>query len=146
MIAPAQAGAQGCPTPDFAPAVNFGAGDGPRAVAVRDFNLDGKPDLVTANNASNNVSVLLGDGTGGFGAATDLGVGSLPVDARVTLEVYDMLGRRVAQLVDGVSAAGHHDVQFDASSLASGLCIYRINAQGSDGKNFAQVKKLMLMK
>jgi hypothetical protein len=71
---------------------------------------------------------------------------ALPVDARVTLEVYDMLGRRVAQLVDGQTSAGYHDVGFDASNLASGMYLYRVNVHGSDGKNFSQVKKLMLLK
>jgi hypothetical protein len=37
-----------------------------RSVSVADFNLDGNPDLVVANEGSNNVSVLLGDGKGGF--------------------------------------------------------------------------------
>jgi hypothetical protein len=57
-----------------------------------------------------------------------------------------MLGRRVAQLVDGAVGAGYHDVSFDASNLSSGMYLYRVNVQGSDGKNFSQVKKLMLMK
>src|SRR5262245_57855368 len=42
------------------------AAGGPAAVAVGDFNLDGKPDLVTANAGSNDVTILLGDGLGGF--------------------------------------------------------------------------------
>jgi hypothetical protein len=43
---------------------------------VSDFNLDGLPDLATANFYSNNVSVLLGDGLGGFGPAANFAVGS----------------------------------------------------------------------
>ena len=35
-------------------------------MAVGDFNLDGKPDLATANAGSDNVTILLGDGMGGF--------------------------------------------------------------------------------
>jgi VCBS repeat-containing protein len=38
---------------------NFGVGDGPSSIAVRDFNADGKPDLAVANVRSNNVTVLL---------------------------------------------------------------------------------------
>jgi len=47
-------------------------------VAVGDFNGDGKSDLAVANAYSNNVSVLLGTGTGSFGPATDSTVGSGP--------------------------------------------------------------------
>jgi len=48
------------------------------SVAVGDFNFDGNSDLVAANNATNNVSLLLGNGDGTFGEATNLSVGSNP--------------------------------------------------------------------
>ncbi len=43
----------------FRAAVDYGAGSGPRSVAVGDFNGDGKVDLAVANGGSNNVSVLI---------------------------------------------------------------------------------------
>ena len=49
---------------------------------------------------------------------------ALPEAAPVTLTVFDMLGRRVATLVDRTQAAGNHEVMFDASSLSSGMYIY----------------------
>ena len=57
---------------------------------------------------------------------------ALPRAAEVRLAVYDLLGREVALLVDGVRQAGTHRVRFDASGLPSGMYIYRI-------KNFDQV-------
>src|SRR5215831_12571491 len=48
----------------FQAAQAFGAGSQPLSVAVGDFNGDGKPDLAVANQVSNNVSVLLGNGDG----------------------------------------------------------------------------------
>src|ERR1017187_10141474 len=48
----------------------FAAGANPYSVAVGDFNGDGKPDLAVANYSSNNVTVLLGNGSGGFTAAS----------------------------------------------------------------------------
>lgn len=47
----------------------FSAGANPYSVAVGDFNADGKPDLAVANSGSNNATVLLGDGLGGFAPA-----------------------------------------------------------------------------
>lgn len=47
---------------------------------------------------------------------------------RVTLQVFDLLGRNVATLVDGVLPAARHSVQFDARNLASGTYIYRLVA------------------
>jgi len=55
----------------------------PYTVAVGDFNSDGKFDLVTANPDSNNVSVLLNNGTGGFNPPTSFDVGSLPYSVAV---------------------------------------------------------------
>ncbi|WP_418006552.1 DUF4347 domain-containing protein, partial [Nostoc piscinale] len=60
----------------FATATNFTVGSSPRLVTVGDFNGDGKLDLAVANRYSNNVSVLLGNGTGGFGTATNFTVGT----------------------------------------------------------------------
>ena|GEM_PF-747019 len=51
---------------------------------------------------------------------------SLPASSDVQLEVYDMLGRRVASLVSGTLPAGSHEVTFDASDLSSGLYLYSI--------------------
>ncbi|HZE69176.1 MAG TPA: FG-GAP-like repeat-containing protein, partial [Pyrinomonadaceae bacterium] len=60
----------------FAPPVNYTAGSMPVAVAVADLNGDAKRDVVVANNTSQNVSVLLGNGDGTFGAKTDYDVGT----------------------------------------------------------------------
>ncbi|MFI5761130.1 FG-GAP-like repeat-containing protein [Streptomyces sp. NPDC051563] len=46
----------------------------PSDVTVGDFDEDGKPDLATSNSTTNNVSVVLGNGDGTFGAATQLGL------------------------------------------------------------------------
>jgi hypothetical protein len=50
---------------------SLNAAASPSSVAIADVNGDGIPDLVTANTGTNDVSVLLGDGKGGFGSATD---------------------------------------------------------------------------
>ncbi len=50
----------------------------------------------------------------------------LPASSEVTLEVFDVLGRRVTTLVDGQMDAGVHETRFDASGLSSGVYIYRL--------------------
>ncbi|MGB0345987.1 MAG: choice-of-anchor I family protein [Balneolaceae bacterium] len=66
---------------------------------------------------------------------------ALPNAADVNLTVYNMLGQKVMTLVESKMEAGYHAVKFDASSLASGMYIYRIQA-GS----FVSTKKMMLIK
>ena len=66
----------------------------------------------------------------------------IPQSGEVRLEVFDLLGRRVATLVDNErKSAGYHQVSFDASNLASGIYFYRIVA----GK-YVDSKRMTLIK
>jgi len=62
----------------FAGVVNYTTGTNPRFVATGDFNGDGRTDVVTSNQDSNNASILLGNGDGTFGAAATIITGSQP--------------------------------------------------------------------
>src|SRR5260370_4762633 len=64
--------------PGFQTPRSFDAGSSPVFVAVGDFNRDGIADLAVVNNASNSVSVLLGNGDGTFQAAVNYAPGSGP--------------------------------------------------------------------
>src|SRR2546425_8463414 len=57
---------------------DFAVGPNPRPVAVGDFNGDGRPDLAVANDFSNDVSVLLGNGDGTFQPAQSFAAGLYP--------------------------------------------------------------------
>ena len=50
----------------------------------------------------------------------------LPFDGHVSLQVYDMMGRQIATLVNGGKNAGYHNIYFDASALQKGIYNYRI--------------------
>ena len=71
---------------------------------------------------------------------------SLPVDAQVTIGVYNLVGEKVAEIASGNLSAGSHNVTFDASKLTSGIYFYRLDAAGINGKTFSSVKKMTLMK
>lgn len=71
---------------------------------------------------------------------------NLPIDARVTLKLFDVLGQELITLIDQNLGAGIYDHNFDASGLNSGVYFYRIEAVGTDGSNFSSVKKMMLTK
>jgi hypothetical protein len=66
---------------------------------------------------------------------------SLPEASYVRLDVFDVAGRRVATLVDETRNAGVHNVTFDASSMASGVYFYRIEAG-----DMTETKKMILVK
>lgn len=65
----------------------------------------------------------------------------LPVSARVVLKVFDLLGREVATLMDGVQDAGYKSVVFDANGLASGVYFFRLQAG-----NFIQTRRSLLLR
>jgi hypothetical protein len=71
----------------------------------------------------------------------------LPVDARVTIGVYNILGQEVATLVAGKDLpAGFGAAEFDGSGLPSGLYVYRLDALARGGVRFSSVGKMLLVK
>ncbi len=73
----------------------------------------------------------------------------LPTDSPVRLKVYDILGREVLSLVDGVETAGRHEVTLNASDLSSGVYFYRLKArqkEGGQAGDFTDTKRLLLLK
>ena len=66
---------------------------------------------------------------------------ALPKSGLVTMKVYDILGKEVATLVNEVKNAGNYTVDFNGSSLSSGMYFYKIYVDG-----FSDVKKMMLLK
>ncbi|HTX18888.1 MAG TPA: T9SS type A sorting domain-containing protein [Bacteroidota bacterium] len=65
----------------------------------------------------------------------------IPGRSHVVLSVFNTLGERVAELVNGEKEAGTYVVTFDARGLASGVYLYRMEAGG-----FVQTRKLMVIK
>lgn len=66
---------------------------------------------------------------------------SLPAGQKVSLKVFDVLGREVTTLVNGFYTAGTHKVTFKPQSLASGVFFYRLSAE-----SFTETRKMLFTK
>jgi len=73
---------------------------------------------------------------------------SLPVESRVKLTTFNVLGQVVATLVDGSQQAGYRSVEWNASAAASGIYFYKLEAVSvaDPTKTFASVKKMLLVR
>jgi hypothetical protein len=65
----------------------------------------------------------------------------LPKSSEVTLKVYNILGEEVATLLSASLLSGSHSVDWDASNLASGVYLYRLQAGG-----YVETRKMVLMR
>ena len=65
----------------------------------------------------------------------------LPKSGHVMLSVFNLLGQKVATLIDQNMDAGSHNVHFDATNLPSGLYFYQLQSG-----NFNSIKKMVLLK
>ncbi|MCX6138541.1 MAG: T9SS type A sorting domain-containing protein [Ignavibacteriales bacterium] len=72
---------------------------------------------------------------------------ALPVDSRVRLQIFNVLGQQVDEVVNAVQSAGRYEIFWNANA-ASGVYVYRLEAisRGDPGKCFVDVKKMILMR
>jgi 6-phosphogluconolactonase (cycloisomerase 2 family) len=151
--------------------IDYATGNNPAGIAIADIDGDGKPDLVAANYGSNTISLLRNTGifTGvandesaiptqfelmqnypnPFNPTTTIkyqipGTGTQYI---VSLQIFDLLGREVATLVNANKPADYYQVEWHAN-VASGVYFYRLEAVSiSDPSNrFVDTKKMLLMK
>jgi large repetitive protein len=121
---------QGAPVfaQSFASPMSYAVGTHPYDGALGDFNGDGKPDLAVANNSTENISVLLGNGDGTFGVKTDYDVGQ-PAYGVVVTDLnsdgnLDIVAETSFSLTEGVSVLlgnGNGSFQTRVDYLFSGL-------------------------
>jgi plastocyanin len=69
----------------------------------------------------------------------------LPYDGKVSLKIYDIMGREVAELFNGNQTAGNFTITFNAANIASGIYFYQIIAEGN-GQTFTMTKRMILLK
>lgn len=59
----------------------------------------------------------------------------------MSLKVYDFIGNEIATLINEIKVAGTYNIEFNASSLASGVYFYKLTAE-----DFTAYKKMVLIK
>jgi hypothetical protein len=73
----------------------------------------------------------------------------LPINSYVTIKVYDLIGKEIAELVNDTKQAGYYEVNFNAGRLSSGIYICTIRADNLSGgpeHSFIKSTKLLLLK
>lgn len=80
-----------------------------------------------------------------FNPSTTIGF-SIPTNGFVNLKVFNTLGQEVQSLVSSQLSAGTYNAEFNGSRLTSGVYYYRLDYVNNNGKQFSDVKKLMLIK
>jgi hypothetical protein len=72
---------------------------------------------------------------------------TLPVKSRISLRLYDVLGRHVADIAQGIYHSGQHQIRLDGSRLSSGAYFCRMTALSTAGKRvFTTVRKILVIK
>lgn len=111
----------------FDPIASFPVDPNPQAVVTGDFNGDGRLDLATGNPVANTVSVLLGDGAGGFGDAIDSSLGLFSHDT--------FFANRISLTVADFNNDGHDDLAMTANNVEvfywSGTNVLLSNGDGT---------------
>jgi hypothetical protein len=71
---------------------------------------------------------------------------SIPQDALVSVKVFNVLGERVAELVNKDLKTGLNEVIFNATNISSGFYFYTVEAKGIDGTKYFDSKKMILLR
>jgi hypothetical protein len=70
----------------------------------------------------------------------------LPLDGRVSITIYDMLGRRIKTLVDASKPAGFHSTDFNVAPIPAGIYTYQIMVKSARKKYWSQTGKISVIK
>jgi hypothetical protein len=105
-----------------------------------DSAMCGIKDEVGGVGSNVNKSVRLNNYPNPFNPSTKICY-SVPVGQKVSLKIYDLVGREVASLVDEWKGAGDYSVDFNASNLASGIYFYKLNTG-----DYSAVNRMTLIK
>jgi hypothetical protein len=127
---------------------NYPEGHGPQGDAIRIYNyvrLVRDADITTGIDESDSENLptdfqLNQNYPNPFNPSTTISF-TLPTSGAVSLEIYNMLGQRVATLVNGNLSACHHSYKWNAANFSSGIFYYRLTS-----KVTSETRKMLLVK
>ena len=110
-----------------------------------DSTTDIKPEISKPNSF-----VLFNNYPNPFNPSTTIEF-ALPVSAKIKVKVYNLLGQTIKVLYDGTKDAGYYKFNWNSddvngNSVSSGVYFYELSASGIDGREFNQMKKMILIK
>ncbi|MBN8572219.1 MAG: T9SS type A sorting domain-containing protein, partial [Ignavibacteria bacterium] len=105
-----------------------------------EVDISNLPSGINNNTVTANDFILKQNYPNPFNPETNIAY-ELKQKAFVTLKVFDLSGKEVAVLVNGIKAQGSYNVKFSAAELSSGLYFYKL-----ESGEFSEVKKMMLIK
>ena len=119
---------------------DFGFAVGENGIILRTTTGGGPVTIVENENQSPYTFQLFQNFPNPFNPSTTVRF-SIPIEAEVHLNVYNALGQEIAELVNNRLKEGYHEINFDATSLTSGIYFYRLETE-----NFVDVKKMIIIK
>ncbi len=96
--------------------------------------------IVNANNSQASTFALQQNYPNPFNATTQITY-SIAQNGFASLKVYNLLGEEIATLAEGLHAAGHYSIGFNADALPAGVYLYQLQAEG-----FSESKRFLLLK
>ena len=112
-----------------------------RGKAIPNFKIQGG----TNTNNSTLTTISLNSYPNPFNPSTNIRY-QLIENSRVSIKVYDILGRQITTLVDGNKTAGQYTAVFDGSHYASGVYFVRMMVQGSSAEQIVKTLKIQMLK
>jgi hypothetical protein len=139
LAAGSAASAQAQCVSSFLTAINYAAGTRPYSIAYGDFNGDGKPDLAIANATSNDLSILINDGTGAFLPAVPYPAGNSPAsvaiadfnnDGKLDVVVANFAASTVVIFIGNGDGTFQPAVPYATAQFPSSVVVGDFNADG----------------
>jgi hypothetical protein len=117
--------------------------------AIREFEVYGVSQPLSVNGSGPGIPdhyALLQNYPNPFNPSTTISF-ALPLRSQVTIRIYNLLGQRVAEIINGELERGYHAVGWNAGT-ASGVYFCRMEAtpSGTPGRQFLQTMKIMVLR